>query len=54
MPHLSVTKEATEKPTEALRTVGDNPDKLADPQGALVAYEKPGDTSVADLFKGMR
>jgi len=50
--NLNVTKEATEKTTEALRKVGDDPGKLADPQGALVAYEKPGDASVSDLFKG--
>jgi hypothetical protein len=50
--NLNVTKEAAEKTTEALRKVGDDPNKLADPQGALVAYEEPADASVSDLFKG--
>lgn len=50
--NLNATNEATEKTTEALRKVGDDPNKLADPQGALVAYQEPGDASVSDLFKG--
>lgn len=50
--NLSVSDEATQRTTEALRKVGDNPKKLADPQGALVAYERPRDASVSDLFKG--
>src|ERR671920_266783 len=50
--NLNVTDKATEKTTEALRKVGDDPNKLADPQGALVAYQEPDDASVSDLFKG--
>jgi hypothetical protein len=50
--NLSVSDDATQRTTEALRKVGDDPKKLADPQGALVAYERPRDAGVADLFKG--
>jgi hypothetical protein len=50
--NLNVSDEAAQKTTEALRKVGDNPRKLADPQGALVAYERPRDASISDLFKG--
>jgi cell division protein FtsL len=50
--NLEVTSEAKDKSSAALEKVGDNPDKLADPQGALVAYQQPGDASVSDLFKG--
>ena len=50
--NLEVTREAKDKTTEALENVGENSNKLADPQGALVAYEQPENASVADLFKG--
>jgi hypothetical protein len=50
--NLSVSDEVTQRTTEALRKVGDDPKKLADPQGALVAYERPRDAGVSDLFKG--
>jgi cell division protein FtsL len=50
--NLEVTKEAKDKSSAALEKVGDNPDKLANPQGALVAYQQPRDASVSDLFKG--
>ena len=50
--NLEVTKEAKDKTTAALENVGDNSNKLADPQGALVAYEQPENASVSDLFKG--
>src|SRR5215213_5180271 len=50
--NLEVTREAKDKTTEALDKVGDNSNKLADPQGALVAYEQPENASVSDLFKG--
>jgi hypothetical protein len=50
--NLNATKESKEKTTAALEKVGDDPEKLADPQGALVAYEQPTDASVSDLFKG--
>jgi hypothetical protein len=50
------TKEASEKAKtkteEALRNVGEDPTKLDDPQGVLVANKAPGDASVSDLFKG--
>lgn len=48
----NVSEEATKRTTEALRKVGDDPNKLADPQGSLVAFERPRDAGVADLFKG--
>ena len=50
--NLEVTREAKDKTTAALENVGDNSNKLADPQGALVAYEQPENASVSDLFKG--
>jgi hypothetical protein len=50
--NLEVTQEAKDKTTAALENVGDNWNKLADPQGALVAYEQPENASVSDLFKG--
>ena len=50
--NLEVTKEAKDKTTAALEKVGENSNKLADPQGALVAYEQPENASVSDLFKG--
>ncbi len=50
--NLNVSPEAAQKTTEALKKVGDNPKKLAESQGALVAFERPRDASVADLFKG--
>jgi hypothetical protein len=50
--NLSVSDEVTQRTTEALRKVGEDPKKLADPQGALVAYERPRDAGVSDLFKG--
>jgi hypothetical protein len=50
--NLEVTREVKDKTTEALENVGDNSNKLADPQGALVAYEQPENASVSDLFKG--
>jgi hypothetical protein len=50
--NLEVTREAKDKTTEALENVGENSNKLADPQGALVAYEQPENASVSDLFKG--
>ena len=50
--NLNVSEVAEKKTTETLRKVGDNPDKLADPQGALVAYEQPRNASVSDLFTG--
>jgi len=48
----NVSVEATERTTEALKKVGDDPKKLADPQGSLVAFERPRDAGVSDLFKG--
>jgi hypothetical protein len=50
--NINVSEDATKRTTEALRKVGDDPRKLADPQGSLVAYERPRDASVSDLFKG--
>lgn len=50
--NLNVSEEARMRTTEALRKVGDNPNKLADPQGALVAYERPRDAGLSDLFRG--
>jgi len=48
----NVSVEATERTTEALKKVGDDPKKVADPQDALVAYERPRDAGVSELFKG--
>ena len=50
--NLEVTRKAKDQTTEALEKVGDNSNKLADPQGALVAFEQPENASVSDLFKG--
>jgi cell division protein FtsL len=50
--NLEVTRGAKDKTTEALDKVGEDSNKLADPQGALVAYEQPENASVSDLFKG--
>jgi len=50
--NLSVSDDATQRTTEALRKVGDDPKKVADPQDALVAYERPRDPGVSELFKG--
>src|SRR5215204_3682394 len=50
--NLEVTKEEKDKTTAALEKVGENSNNLADPQGALVAYEQPENASVSDLFKG--
>ena len=50
--NLNVSEDATKRTTDALRKVGDDPRKLADPQGSLVAYERPRDAGVSDLFKG--
>lgn len=50
--NLSVDEKAREKTTEAMDKVGEDSGKLADPQGALVAYKAPACASVSDLFKG--
>ncbi|CAA9417855.1 MAG: hypothetical protein AVDCRST_MAG03-2327 [uncultured Rubrobacteraceae bacterium] len=50
--NLEVDAEAKEKTTLAMDKVGENSDKLAEPQGALVAYKAPACASVSDLFKG--
>ena len=50
--NMNVSDDATKRTTEALKKVGDDPRKLADPQGSLVAYERPRDAGVSDLFKG--
>ncbi len=50
--NLNVDDEAKRKTEQAMAKVGENPDKLADPQGALVAYKAPNCASISDLFKG--
>jgi hypothetical protein len=50
--NMDAPKPAREKTKEALAKVGDDPDKLAAPQGSLVAFKEPTDASIADFFKG--
>ena len=50
--NVNATEKAKTKTAEALSKVGDDPGKLAAPQGSLVAYQRPDDASVSDLFKG--
>jgi len=50
--NLNVDADAKLKTEQAMAKVGENPAKLADPQGALVAYKAPNCASVSDLFKG--
>ena len=50
--NLEVDEKAKMKTTEAMDKVGEDSGKLAEPQGALVAYKAPACASVADLFKG--
>ncbi len=49
---IKVDVEAKEKTTRAMDGVGENSGKLAEPQGALVAYKAPDCASVSVLFKG--
>jgi hypothetical protein len=50
--NLNVTDKAKEQTVQAMDRVGENPGKLAEPQGALVAYKDPDCAKVSDLFKG--
>lgn len=50
--NVNVSKKAKVKTTEALQKAGEDPSKLADPQGSLVAFQRPDDAGVGDFFKG--
>ena len=50
--NLNVDEDAKRKTEQAMTKVGENPAKLADPQGALVAYKAPACAGISDLFKG--
>lgn len=50
--NVNVSKKAKVKTTEALQKAGEDPSKLADPQGSLVAFLRPDDAGVGDFFKG--
>lgn len=50
--NVSASDEAKEATTESLEKSGEDPSKLADPQGVLVTYTNPERASVSDLFKG--
>jgi cell division protein FtsL len=50
--NLNVDDDAKRMTEQAMTRVGESPGKLADPQGALVAYKAPDCASVSDLFKG--
>lgn len=50
--NVNVSKQAKVRTTEALQKVGEDPSKLADPQGSLVAFQRPDDAGVGDFFKG--